>query len=62
VSDEAGPGSADPYECILEAARADRFLSPQTREQWETLAGLLRPADTPEVVRHTDEGAAPPRR
>ena len=49
-------------ERILEAARAENFANPQTPEEWDALAALLRPSDTPEVVRKRDAQAAPPRR
>jgi hypothetical protein len=49
-------------EIVLDAARAENFVNPQTPDEWEALASLLRPAGTPEVVRQRDERAAPPRR
>jgi hypothetical protein len=49
-------------ERLLELARAENFANPQTPEEWDALARLLRPAGTPEVVRTRDEGEPPPHR
>jgi hypothetical protein len=50
------------HELVLEAARAENFVNPQTPEEWAELTALLGPDGTPQVVRRRGEGAEPPRR